>query len=239
MLAERTQSGNCSVAVELARYIDWFLTSPQADVDVEYHLKVPVSPSIAAVARRSVLERMTCNGRPLMDVVRRQRSAEAESLKTWKLPVQIVTPITAVVVLCLVAYAIRQRLQYLRMLDHDDWKINFVVPKKVARTLGDASADGGDGLRPPGNSSNVGDVHEVAPTDVHEVATRPLSIAPVFDVNRKVKQTLMRMRNEVEHDNVARFFGSIRRQFTPPDACLLYTSPSPRDRQKSRMPSSA
>ena len=28
-------------------------------------------------------------------------------------------------------------------------------------------------------------------------------------------------------------------QFTPHDACLLYTSPSPRDRQKSRMPSSA
>ena len=25
----------------------------------------------------------------------------------------------------------------------------------------------------------------------------------------------------------------------PPDTCLLYTSPSPRDRQKSRMPSSA
>ena len=27
--------------------------------------------------------------------------------------------------------------------------------------------------------------------------------------------------------------------FTSPDLCLLYTSPSPRDRQKSRMPSSA
>ena len=26
---------------------------------------------------------------------------------------------------------------------------------------------------------------------------------------------------------------------TPKEACLLYTSPSPRDRQKSRMPSSA
>ena len=26
---------------------------------------------------------------------------------------------------------------------------------------------------------------------------------------------------------------------SPPNACLLYTSPSPRDRQKSRMPSSA
>ena len=27
--------------------------------------------------------------------------------------------------------------------------------------------------------------------------------------------------------------------FEKPDCCLLYTSPSPRDRQKSRMPSSA
>ena len=32
---------------------------------------------------------------------------------------------------------------------------------------------------------------------------------------------------------------SDERCFTPPEDCLLYTSPSPRDRQKSRMPSSA
>jgi len=93
-----------------------------------------------------------------------------------------------------------------------------------------------------GNSSDA--------CDVHEVATRPLRIAPVFDVNRKVKQTparkvtrsrplrfqksesaafmlpdcvvtvcvgatvdrkvkqtLMRMRDEIVHENVARFFG--------------------------------
>ena len=31
----------------------------------------------------------------------------------------------------------------------------------------------------------------------------------------------------------------IRRAWFAPKACLLYTSPSPRDRQKSRMPSSA
>ena len=36
---------------------------------------------------------------------------------------------------------------------------------------------------------------------------RPLSIAPVFDVNRKVKQALMRMRETIGHDNVAKFFG--------------------------------
>ena len=91
--AETTRFGNCSVAIELTRYIEWFLSSPQADVDVEYHLKVPVSDNIAAVIRRSVLERMTCDGQPLMDLVRRQKHDEAESLKKWKLPVQIVTPV--------------------------------------------------------------------------------------------------------------------------------------------------
>ena len=33
--------------------------------------------------------------------------------------------------------------------------------------------------------------------------------------------------------------GGIARNFWRPEPCLLYTSPSPRDRQKSRMPSSA
>ena len=31
----------------------------------------------------------------------------------------------------------------------------------------------------------------------------------------------------------------VRKRAAPPEGCLLYTSPSPRDRQKSRMPSSA
>jgi len=39
------------------------------------------------------------------------------------------------------------------------------------------------------------------------VVTRPLSIAQVFDVNRKVRQSLMRMREDIGHENIARFFG--------------------------------
>ena len=40
----------------------------------------------------------------------------------------------------------------------------------------------------------------------------------------------------VSHTPVRRLGGTVRR---PEYVCLLYTSPSPRDRQKSRMPSSA
>ena len=43
-----------------------------------------------------------------------------------------------------------------------------------------------------------------------------------------------------EKDDAERYCGLLEAQdFPSPTVCLLYTSPSPRDRQKSRMPSSA
>ena len=39
-IVRMTQADNCSVAVELARYIEWLLTSEQAEVEVENHLMV-------------------------------------------------------------------------------------------------------------------------------------------------------------------------------------------------------
>jgi len=161
----------------------------------ENHLMVPISPKMADRIRRSVLERMTCNGQLLMDLVRRQKYDEEESLKTWKLPVQIVTPVIAVCILLLIVYAIRQRTKYLRMWDRNDWNINFVVPNEYFQTLSNHRADKEWSTQTPQND------------DIHKVVTRPLSIAAVFGVNRKVKQTLVRMRDEIVHENVARFFG--------------------------------
>ena len=243
----------CSVAVELARYVEWFLTSSQADADAakshlvspvspssdwlltrsqadadaaKSHLVSPVSPSsdvfltrsqaeaeaedrfmapvsrgVANKIRSAVLERMTCDGQLLMDLVRRQKFEEDESLKTWKLPVQIVSPLIAVIILTLIAYAVQQKLKYLRVLNRDDWKINyfeieFCVTKKRRWTVRSA------GEPVPALSDNFAGYW-----NNHEVVTRPLTIAHVFHVNWKVKQTLMRMREEIGHENVARFFG--------------------------------
>ena len=195
-----TRAGNCSVAIELARYIEWFLDSSQAEEEVESRLEVPVSRNVARMIRSMVLGRMTCDGRRLMDLVRQQKYYEEESLKTWKLPVQIVSPLTACVILLLIVYAIRQKVRYLQMLNRDEWKINFsdvdfVVPKKRRRDLNN-------------------DEEQQTSTDncagrwnLHAVVIRPLSIARVFNVNRKLKQALMRMRGMTEHENIARFFG--------------------------------
>ena len=50
-----------------------------------------------------------------------------------------------------------------------------------------------------------------------------------FETLNKIKPIWMRKPDEITKDEYAGFYKS----------CLLYTSPSPRDRQKSRMPSSA
>jgi len=205
LVAHTMQSSNCSVAVELARYIEWILTSSQAEAEAKNNFMAPVSSNVANRIRSTVLNRMTCDGRLLMDLVRQQKYDEEESLKTWKLPIQIVTPLTAVIILLLTAYAILQRVQYLRMLNRDHWKINFfeiefVVANKRRRTTHNADNTGED-------ASSSSSANCLGRWNVHQVVTRPLSIARIFDVNRKVKQTLMHMREDVEHENVARFFG--------------------------------
>jgi len=199
-IVDMTQEGNCSVAVELARYIDWFLTSPLAESEAANRLMVSVSSSIANTIRTTVLERMTCDGDLVMDLVRQQKRDEGHK---W-LPGQIILPFVGLFIILLIAYAIRQRVQYMRALNRDDWKINFVdidfvVPKKRRWV--------------PGNTGNV-DTGTSSSSDnrpghwnTNDVVARPLSIASVFDVNRKVKQALMRMREEIGHENVAKFFG--------------------------------
>jgi len=200
------QEGNCSEAIELARYIEWFLTSSQAETETDHNLMAPVSSTVASKIYSTVLERMTCDGRLLMDLVRHQKFEEKESLKTWKLPVQVVTPIISIIILLLAIYAILQRVKYLRMLNRDDWKINFfeidlVVPKKRRRGM-NSGFDTADNDAPAVSESNC-----LGRWNIHEVVAKPMSIASVFDVNWKMKQVLMRMRDEIQHDNIARFFG--------------------------------
>ena len=52
----------------------------------------------------------------------------------------------------------------------------------------------------------------------------------------------MNIRFTIEEENIIAIYAEDSRETTLENilaACLLYTSPSPRDRQKSRMPSSA
>ena len=82
------------------------------------------------------------------------------------------------------------------------------------------------------------------PEQIDELLKRTLDDHKVSRGEKKILDGIVR-----EHGSAAnqlaflrhRAFDMAREQLMSPDAkgCLLYTSPSPRDRQKSRMPSSA
>ena len=67
--------------------------------------------------------------------------------------------------------------------------------------------------------------------------------APVLEINVDDDQVddlvddTIQYYNERHYNGIERMF--LKYKITQDDICLLYTSPSPRDRQKSRMPSSA
>ena len=67
-----------------------------------------------------------------------------------------------------------------------------------------------------------------------------MSKEDVIEIEGKVLEALPNAQFKVELPNghviLAHISGKLRMNFI---SCLLYTSPSPRDRQKSRMPSSA
>ena len=94
---------------------------------------------------------------------------------------------------------------YFHVLDRNDWKINFFeidfMPKKHRRTVTASNAAEANEDRSLSLESCLGRWNS------HDVVTRPLGFSQVFDANRKVKQALIRMREEIGHENVARLFG--------------------------------
>ena len=61
------------------------------------------------------------------------------------------------------------------------------------------------------------------------------------NLTQRLAKVVKTMRGEARltEANTAEMLREVRMALLEADVCLLYTSPSPRDRQKSRMPSSA
>ena len=80
-----------------------------------------------------------------------------------------------------------------------------------------------------------------APAQVDEGSQIPVAVIVESTTEQPGRVTLRRDGEVIASQDVLLTEGSNELNFAvdPVDTCLLYTSPSPRDRQKSRMPSSA
>ena len=211
------ETGDCRTSIELARYIIWFTTSNQANEEADNQMMVAVSEEIADEIRTQVLDRLTCNGRSTMSMVDQQNYDEQESLKTWKVPVEVATPIVFVLIVVLIMFAMRQRLLLLRMLNRDDWKIAFfeiefhAQKTREAKTsskqvsFGKSSSDAKQAAPRGASDETTFEVHGT--WNVQEISVRKFFLNDIFAVNRKVRYTLVILRESVSHMNVAKFYG--------------------------------
>lgn len=208
------QTIDCRVAIELVRYILWLTTDPQASSEAENQLMVTVSSSVARRIHDKVLSRMTCNGRSLIQLAEKQIYDELESLKTWKVPVMIAGPIVGVLILLLIGYSLKQRLHYMRMLDRDDWKINFFDiefhmrkgNKESVSNNPQSDAQGG-GLQGTSSSMSLPASGLHGTWNVMDITVKTLMLSRFLFIDRKVRHTMMRMREMINHENVAKFYG--------------------------------
>src|SRR6218665_1518617 len=214
-LIRLTYTEECRQAVELASYILWFTGMDQASTEAWNLLMIPVSTTLATMIREQILEKMTCAGENVLDLLARQTYDEQESRKTWKIPVIIVTPLIAVIILFLIAYALRQKFKYIRMLDRNDWNINFFdidfrSPKSRRQVKAQNSPDIQLDECQPGNfSPEDGELSgHPGKLDSQCINVKPTRIPiEIAAINRKFRQTLMVMRETLNHVNVARFYG--------------------------------
>ena len=128
--------------------------------------------------------------------------------------------------------SLRPRFE-LRRRSIDDMAPKAAAEKKVA---GGVKKDGGDCVKTkPGAASLVEMMPNIEPTSDKNV---PL----VMKANKRFQQI---MKDYREDDSAVRYkwtkvgVSPLNRLGAPPNICLLYTSPSPRDQRGSRMPSSA
>ena len=117
----------CQSAMELYRYIEWFLTSPAALTKTTNLDMVPLTDDLISFIKNTILHRFTCMGKSVREMVEKQIHDELESLKTWKLPVIISSVVAGIFFIFLIFCLVHQKYMYIKKASVKKWNVDFSV----------------------------------------------------------------------------------------------------------------
>ena len=109
------------------------------------------------------------------------------------------------------------------------------APGPSHQETGPTEGPGQEATSNPQPSSNIRTEQEMEA----EARQTALDLGFVLLLSENPEKALQEAKTEFEREEAMNAIKTKRVVSTPAQTCLLYTSPSPRDRQKSRMPSSA
>ncbi|XP_067651132.1 atrial natriuretic peptide receptor 2-like [Haliotis asinina] len=219
MLVYQTKMTNCDSAKELVRYVDWFMHSQEAkDACTAVHL-VPLSKVLVDKNVAQVLEKITCRGQSVWNMVQADIAEENRVANTWLVPVAVSVPLILLLLAALIGYIAFQRWKLNKMIDNDEWDIPI---EDIIFYLDDKVLSGGRSklgtMKSIKSLQNIEDIPEGSELldqilqwpgkwKGHVIGIRLLEIKEMATINREMKRLLLWMRDSIIHTNVIRFFG--------------------------------
>ena len=220
MIVHKETMQNCDSAVELARYIEWFLTKSQPREEASQLSMIPVSDKIADKVYATVLKNMYCRDRRVLSLLSSQKSAEAASLETWRTPVKIVVPIVAILIMGLITYMVFQRVKFNKMLNRNDWdisvdEITFYLSNRthsnLSRSGSQRSTLSHKSLSVDPNQKEAISINTVlqwpGKWSDYNVSLNQLIVPEYTTITRNVRKDLMWMKHSINNENIVRLFG--------------------------------
>ncbi|KAL5021662.1 hypothetical protein ScPMuIL_000817 [Solemya velum] len=207
---------NCDTALELVRYIHWFLNKEEPRQECSYRSMIPLSDEIVNKVIETVLKKMTCKDNYMYISMLAQLEKEQRSVETWRLPMMITGPFVCIIFVILFGYMIRDQIKTHKALLKNEWRISneelhdedhiqmrapeyntITNMKSSLRTVP---------LRPNKTVAWKKSLVHVARKGDMGVILAPMSKLSTT-VNFDMKKKLLWMRNSVQHCNVVHFWG--------------------------------
>jgi class 3 adenylate cyclase len=212
LIIRLTSMPNCSSAVELWRYIDWFNHEPQASETSESLNFVPLSDKVVVKVKTDILEQLKCRAQSVAELAEKQKQKELHSTQAWRTIIPITVPIAAVFCIALLVYVTVQQIKTNRAVLRNEWKISlnrlkFYTEKtfnqKTSRKSIQTTNSSICSLQTYGvardNIAILDGEQRVSITDINLSNTQTLRL--------RTRRGLLWMRDHIEDINVSKFYG--------------------------------
>ncbi|KAK2156212.1 hypothetical protein LSH36_219g04001 [Paralvinella palmiformis] len=126
MIVYMTSMTNCDVALELVRYINWFLTSEEAYRICVDNNMTPLSKELAKVVSEKIVKQMSCKGDNLWQRARIEMDLEQRpDNKLLLVSVGLTTGIVLFGFTAIGIYFLSKRIKFMRKLSEREWEVNI------------------------------------------------------------------------------------------------------------------
>ncbi|KAL5022585.1 hypothetical protein ScPMuIL_001740 [Solemya velum] len=196
---------NCDTAIELLRFIRWFLTTDSAREMCINHFMVPLTQAVANEVIDAIQKKMTCKGENVYTLMVAKIENEQSTGYTWQVSVYVTIPLIFVLLIALFGYITQDQIKQHRALLKNEWRI----PADTLHYVGRMEKKPTVYVKPM--TSSCTNAWENSVMSIAIRGDETVLLAPEKNLSTTVgialKKKVLLMRNSLRHSNIVRFYG--------------------------------